>query len=333
MREKRKLVRAYLRRGKGTIGLFCCFGGIFLVVFRLYGIPMEAVIYPLGLCAGVGLVVMAVDFSGFARRHRMLRTLAEQTEGIAERLPEAINALEGDYQELVRIMSRERLRREEEWDKRYRDMVEYYTLWAHQIKTPIASMDLQLQSQDTSLARQLSVELARIGQYVEMVLVFLRLDSQSTDYVFREYALDEILRRSLRSFAGEFISRRLKLCYTPTELKVVTDEKWLSFVVEQVLSNALKYTPAGGTIRIYGDGDTVVIADSGIGIREEDQARVFEKGFTGYNGRADKKSTGIGLYLCRQVMDRLNHSISLTSRPGQGTLVRLDLSRESRIVE
>ena len=114
---------------------------------------------------------------------------------------------------------------------------------------------------------------------------------------------------------------------------MLTDEKWLLFVVEQVLSNALKYTPAGGTIRIYGDGATVVIADSGIGIREEDQVRVFEKGFTGYNGRADKKSTGIGLYLCRQVMDRLNHDISLTSRPSQGTLVRLDLGRESRMVE
>ena len=87
------------------------------------------------------------------------------------------------------------------------------------------------------------------------------------------------------------------------------------------------------TTRFLQEGATVVIADNGIGIREEDQARVFEKGYTGYNGRADKKSTGIGLYLCRQVMDRLNHGISLTSRPGQGTLVRLDLSREWRMVE
>ena len=99
-------------------------------------------------------------------------------------------------------------------------------------------------------------------------------------------------------------------------------------MVEQVLSNALKYTPAGGTIRIYGDGATVVIADNGIGIREEDQARVFEKGFTGYNGRADKKSTGIGLYLCRLVCDWLNHGISLVSRPGQGTLVTKNPIRE-----
>ena len=113
----------------------------------------------------------------------------------------------------------------------------------------------------------------------------------------------------------------------------MTDEKWLSFVVEQLLSNALKYTPDGGTIRVYGDGDTLVISDNGIGIREEDIPRVFEKGYTGFNGREDKKSTGIGLYLCRQVMDRLNHGIFISSRPGQGTLVRLDLSREKRGVE
>ena len=325
---KEKIVfPAYLRCRRGVIGLFCCFGGIFLVVFRLYGIPMEAVIYPLGLCAGVGAAVMAVDFSGFARRHRTLRTLAEQTEGIEERLPEAIDALEEDYRQIVCAVSRERLRREEEWDKKYRDMVDYYTLWAHQIKTPIASMGLQLQSQDTPLTRQLSVELARIGQYVEMVLVFLRLDSQSTDYVFREYALDEILRRSLRSFAGEFISRRLKLCYTPTELKVVTDEKWLSFVVEQVLSNALKYTPEG-SVSIYAEEpSTLCIRDTGIGIAPENLPRIFERSYTGYQGRADHRASGIGLYLCKQICDRLGHTIRAESKVGEGTVIRIGLEQ------
>ena len=109
---------------------------------------------------------------------------------------------------------------------------------------------------------------------------------------------------------------------------MLTDEKWLAFVFEQLLSNALKYTPSGGRIRVYGDGDTLVIADTGIGIQPEDLPRVFENGFTGFNGREDKKSTGIGLYLCRQVLDRLNHNISIASRPGEGTLVRLDLSRQ-----
>lgn len=114
---------------------------------------------------------------------------------------------------------------------------------------------------------------------------------------------------------------------------MLTDGKWLSFVLEQLLSNAVKYTPPGGLIRVYGDGDTLVIADNGIGIQPEDLPRVFEKGFTGFNGREDKKSTGIGLYLCRQVLDRLNHGISISSRPGQGTLVRLDLSRTPRLLE
>ena len=179
----------------------------------------------------------------------------------------------------------------------------------------------------------LEAELLKIGQYVDMVLGYLRLDSESTDYVLRDTDLDGLLRQAVRKFARMFILKKITLDFRETGRTVLTDGKWLSFVVEQVLSNALKYTPAGGRIRIYGDGETLVIADSGIGIRPEDLPRVFEKGFTGYNGREDKKSTGIGLYLCRRVMDRLNHGISIVSRPGQGTLVRLDLSRGRRVVE
>ena len=173
----------------------------------------------------------------------------------------------------------------------------------------------------------------KIEQYVEMVLGYLRLGSDTTDYVLRSCGLDGLLRQSVRKFARLFILKKISLDLQETGKTVLTDEKWLAFVIEQLLSNALKYTPEGGRIRIFGDGETLVIADSGIGIRPEDLPRVFEKGFTGYNGREDKKSTGIGLYLCSQVMDRLNHGISITSRPGQGTLVRLDLSRQRRCVE
>lgn len=323
----KKLFCAYFRCRRGVIGLFCCFGAVFLAVFHLYGIAMEAVWYPLGLCAGVGILALVVDYPGFVRRHRLLRALARQTEGIEQRLPETGHVLEADYQELIRAMSRERLAREEEMNGKYRDMVDYYTLWAHQIKTPIASMDLQLQSQDTPLARQLSVELARIGQYVEMVLVFLRLDSESTDYVFREYDLDALVRRSLRGFAGEFISRKLKLCYTPMELSVVTDEKWLSFVVEQVLSNALKYTPEGSVFVYLEEPDTLCIRDTGIGIAAEDLPRIYEKSFTGCQGRADHRASGIGLYLCKRICDRLGHTIRAESRVGRGTTIRIGLKQ------
>lgn len=327
MREAKKPFGAYLRRRSGVIGLFLGSAGIFIVVFRLYGIPMQAVWYPLGLCAGVGVLALALDYSSFYRRHRVLQALAKQTEGIEERLPEAKDTLEADYQALIRVMSRERLLREETLNGNYRDMVDYYTLWAHQIKTPIASMDLQLQSQDTPLTRQLSVELARIRQYVEMVLAFLRLDSQSTDYVFREYALDEILRQSLRGFAGEFISRKLKLCYTPTRLRVITDEKWLSFVVEQLLSNALKYTPAGSVSIYVEEPATLCIRDTGIGIAPEDLPRIFERSFTGYQGRSDHRASGIGLYLCKRICDRLGHPIWAESKVGEGTILHIDLEQ------
>ena len=236
-----------------------------------------------------------------------------------------------DYQSLVQALCQNRARLAMENENRLRDMTDYYTFWAHQIKTPIAAMGLLLQERPDSAP--LEVELLKIEQYVEMVLSYLRLDSASTDYVLHDCDLDEILRGTVRKLAKMFILKKITLDFRETGKTVLTDGKWLGFVVEQVLSNALKYTPEGGTIRVYGDGDTVVIADDGIGIRPEDLPRVFEKGFTGYNGRTERKSTGIGLYLCKTVMERLCHGITVTSRPGQGTLVRLDLSRGKRVVE
>ena len=327
------MLLAYLKRQNKLLLLLAGAVCIFAAVFALYDLPLEAVLYAGVLCLALGLVLFAVGYSRFLRRHRELRQLLRQAGEKALPLPLARGLLEEDYQALLRAVCQDRARLAAENENRLRELTDYYSLWAHQIKTPIAAMDLLLQEDDSPRRGELETELLKIRQYVEMVLSYLRLDSDFTDYVLREYPLDDILRQAVRKFAKMFILKKITLDFQETGKTVLTDEKWLLFVVEQVLSNALKYTPAGGTIRIYGDGATVVIADNGIGIREEDQARVFEKGFTGYNGRADKKSTGIGLYLCRQVMDRLNHTISLTSRPGQGTLVRLDLGRESRMVE
>ncbi|MEI3348232.1 MAG: ATP-binding protein [Dysosmobacter sp.] len=211
-------------------------------------------------------------------------------------------------------------------------MTDYYTLWAHQIKTPIAAASLLLQ-ENPPPREPLEAELLKISQYVDMVLGYLRLDSASTDYVFQDTDLNALVRQAVRKFARLFILKHITLDFQEIHRTVLTDGKWLSFVVEQLLSNALKYTPAGGTVRIYGDGETLVIADTGIGIREEDLPRIFEKGFTGYNGRAGQKSTGIGLYLCRRVSEQLNHDLTIVSRPGQGTIARLDLSRKVRTME
>ena len=210
---------------------------------------------------------------------------------------------------------------------RYADMMDYYTVWAHQIKTPIAAMALQLNQEDSALGRGLRAELMRVEQYVEMVLAYLRLDSESTDYVIREYDLDGIVRQAVKRFAGEFIARHLTLNYQPLNARVVTDEKWLLFVVEQVISNALKYTQSGGVTITLEAPKTLCIRDTGIGIAPEDLPRVFDKGYTGCNGRTDKKASGIGLYLCRRVCRKLGHGIDAQSSPGEGTVIRIDLSQ------
>ena len=305
-----RLLGAYLLRQKKLLLLLIGSLAIFAAVFSLYDLPLEPIFYAAVLCLVLGAALFAVSFALFLHRHRDL--------------------LEADYQELLRTLSSNRAALAMETANRLQDMTDYYTLWAHQIKTPIAAMHLLLQE---SPRPELEGELLKIEQYVEMVLGYLRLGSGSTDYLFRSCSLDGLVRQAARKYARLFILKKIALDFQETGRTVLTDEKWLSFVLEQLLSNAVKYTPSGGRVRVYGDGETLVISDNGIGIQPEDLPRVFEKGFTGFNGREDKKSTGIGLYLCRQVADRLNHGISITSRPGQGTLVRLDLSREQRLKE
>ena len=174
-------------------------------------------------------------------------------------------------------------------------------------------------------------ELQRIEQYVEMVLTYLRLDAGSTDYVIKEYSLDDIVRQAVRKYAAQFIRKKIRLVYEPLNVTVLTDEKWLLFVVEQLLSNALKYTRSGSVSITLEQPKTLCITDTGIGIAPEDVPRIFEKGYTGYNGRQDKRSSGIGLYLCRRICHNLHHGISIRSAVGKGTAVLLEL--ESTVLE
>lgn len=328
-----KFFFSYLKSRRKCVGLFFLFGLIYVGVFALFRIPAAAALYPMGLCAFLGLIAGIWDFCQVLRRQRTLSAIQSMTDAMTITLPEPEGITEEAYQRIIRLLCREQSRCVSDMNAGYQNMIDYYTVWAHQIKTPIASMRLNLQNEDSALARQLSSDLTRIEQYVEMVLTFLRLDSDSSDYVVREYSLDAIIRQALRKYAGEFITRKLKLIYDPVDVRVVTDEKWLSFVVEQVLSNALKYTPSG-SIRIYWEAPkTLCIRDTGIGIAPEDLPRIFEKGYTGYNGRSDQKASGIGLYLCRRICKNLGHTITAASAPDEGTVIRIDLNRQALEVE
>lgn len=328
-----KLFAQYLKQRRRGIGVGVLFCAIFVITFALYQLPVNAVLYPAGICAVVGLLVFALDFRRVWEKHRRLERIRSMTDAIMESFPRAEGIEDADYQRIIQLLNAEQEDFRTQTSKRYEDMIAYYTVWAHQIKTPIASMRLTLQNEDSALSRKLSSDLFRVEQYVEMVLMFLRLDSQSSDYVIREYDLDTIVRQAVKKFAGEFISRKLKLVYEPISARVVTDEKWLSFVVEQVLSNALKYTPTGSIEITLECPKTLCIRDTGIGISPEDLPRIFENGYTGYNGRADKKASGIGLYLCKRICRNLGHGITVESALDVGSAVKIDLSQRALRVE
>ena len=329
-----KEVWTYLRERRKAVGVFALCSLIFLGTFFLYRLPLKAVLYPIGLNMVLGGVCLGLDVQRARDKHRRLEQLAQLSGVVMGEFPMPKSQDDRDYQRIITHLRQEQREREQEMQRRYGDMVDYYTVWAHQIKTPIASMRLTLQSQDSPLARQQLEELQRIEQYVEMVLAFLRLDSDSTDYLFREYELDDMVRGAVRKFSTQFIRRRMTLHYQPLRIRVLTDEKWLSFVVEQVLSNALKYTPDGGEVWVELEGPaTLCIRDNGMGIAPEDLPRIFQKGYTGYHGRRDKKASGLGLYLCRRICTNLGHSITAQSTPGEGTTIRIGLEREQRWVE
>lgn len=303
------------------------FSLIFTVSFFLYHLPIEAVIYPTLLCAFIGLFVLIFDFLRVKDRHKELAQIKSIPDAITATFPADNNIQNEDYREVIRLLCEEHNQYKSETNYKYTDMIDYYTVWAHQIKTPIAAMRLTLQNEDTPLTRKLTNDLYRIEQYVEMVLTFLRLNSDSTDYVFKEYDLDNIVKSAVKKFSSEFIGRKLRLIYDPLNTSVITDEKWLSFVIEQVLSNALKYTPSGSiTISLVGE-KTLRIEDTGIGIAPSDLPRIFENGYTGFNGRTDKKASGIGLYLCRRVCNNLGHTITANSTVDVGTAIDIDLTQ------
>jgi signal transduction histidine kinase len=331
------------------------FAAITSIVFALYDLEWEPLCYAFTLCTLSYVVWLGVRFVryqreakerwGFLRKSDSDNKIFETSSEILKQpfykniprddygnLPVATLA-EREYREMLEILGERCRDMATEWQKERQESLDYYSTWVHQIKTPIAVMRMQMQVEDTEENRALLAQLFRIEQYVDMVLSYIRLGSSSNDFVIQEYNLDEIIRQAVHKFAPQFVHSRIRLVYEPTSVCVLTDEKWLLFMIEQLLSNAIKYT-ANGTVTITVSPQKVLaIADTGIGIAPEDLPRIFEKGFTGYNGRADKKATGLGLYLCKQTADKLGIRMWAQSSPGKGSTFYMDLHRKKMIVE
>ncbi len=322
---------AYVRSKIKAIAMMCIFVSIFAIVLYLYEVSADAVIYASVLCGVIGLIYLLLDFTNFYKKLKSLRNAAANVTVSLASLPLTKNAIEQGYEDLVKELYGElnRLYMENNAARNY--MQDYYAMWVHQIKVPISAMKMLLQ--DQSKSSPLNIQLFNIEQYVEMALSYVRLESDYTDYVIKQYDLDDIVKQAVRKYGPLFIAGKISLDIQDTGLTVNTDEKWLCFVIEQILSNSLKYTKTGRISIFCEKPDTLVIRDTGIGIAAEDIPRLTEKGFTGYNGRLGKKSTGIGLYLCNEILTRLHHSMEIRSEVGVGTTVFLHLGTRELTVE
>ncbi len=318
------MIKDYLKYRINLILLLLILWIIFPLVSFLYDHELISILYALMLFTFIVLIYFAIDIYFYQKRWRRLKVIIENKKLELMELPLSSNALERSYQEIITNLYNDMKANLLAMEKDYREQMEYYTMWMHQIKTPIAAMELTIKNSRSSLDnRIIEGELFKIEQYVEMALQYVKIKNLASDLVIREYELIEIVRTSVKKYASLFINKKLSVTIEPSSFFALTDSKWISFIIEQLLSNAIKYTNKGG-IAIYTDTNKLVIEDTGIGIRPEDLERIFEKGYTGYNGRLDKKASGIGLYLSKKVADAISIRIVIKSKLGLGTKAILE---------
>ena len=281
-------------------------------------------------------VIMTVDLIRYKARVKQVEDLLKRPVVEQSYNVEAKDILEERYVDLIHAQEKSRVDTENMSAKSSKDMAQYHNIWVHQIKTPISGMNVLLQSMEpTAEVGELQNQLFSVEQYVDMALQYQKIKSTTNDFSFAEIPLNKVIRENIRKYARLFIAKKLAVRYEETALRVLTDEKWISFVLGQIITNAVKYSDKGSiTISACEDERNTYLSvkDEGIGISPEDLPRVFERGYTGYNGRADKKSTGIGLFLCKSVTRMLGHKIQISSEPGKGTEVTIIFSKQ-RITE
>ena len=297
---------------------------IFIIFFVLmifstsFGIDRNYVYYILLLATFLFVLSLIISYIKFKKAYK---EITMWTNDFSSR-PNFLIDKSKIYDNIMKIYEKNK-DMESSFEDKMKLFKDYVSMWAHQIKTPLFSLDLILNDHpiDDHAAK---AELFAIEEYIETLLSYTRLESLSTDFVFEEASLDELISSSIKKYSKVFIRKKNKVDFKPTCIMLTTDKKWFAFILDQILSNSNKYTQAG-TISFYMEGQKLIIEDTGIGIREEDLPRVFDKSYTGYNGRIYKKSTGIGLSLVKSAADNLSIAVSIESKLGQGTKVIFDL--------
>lgn len=319
----------YFKNRKQTLFLLLLCSIIHVIVLFVYGCDLEPTLYAFVIYMVSVLFLGSIDYRRQHKKHNILLAY-DRTNGkpISELVPET-DLLATDYQDIIKRLEQQHLESTNSYRQKGTELSDFYSMWVHQIKTPIAALGLLMQTTPENISG-MKGELFKIERYVDIILGYLRMENINQDLVLKHYSLDTLVKQTVKKYSTLFIQSKLSLNLDTLAFPVLTDEKWMVFVLEQLLSNAIKYTSTGG-IRIYANTTlknnirqtSLMIEDTGIGIYPEDLPRIFERSFTGYNGRNDKKASGLGLYLCKTILCKLGHEISISSAPQKGTCVTI----------
>ena len=309
-----------------------------LIMFLLIGILMKVVEVPINIIFILFLIwfgpLITYMFLEFIKYNRYLKNLTDTIDGLDKKylLPEVINEPRFQEERIINEVLKECNKSMHENVKHYKDEQieyrEYIETWVHEIKTPIASAKLILENDDSNLSSRINYEMKRVEGFIEQVLYYARSSDVSKDYIIKEFSLRYVVMKAVKNNSRDFINRNIKLNIKEVEGTIFSDAKWVEFIINQIIINAVKFSiPNKGEVSIFSkineNNIILTIEDNGVGISEKDIDRVFEKGFTGENGRKFGKSTGIGLYLCKKLCDKLGIGIGLISKEGLGTKVNI----------
>ena len=329
------IIKAFIKANYSFFLAYVFNLGIFSFIYILGQLPLYFLVFSIELSLFIGGCFFLFKFSKYYKRFRLLERLDKDPIETLEQLSSNRDPSENFFRLKIKNLIEEIQQNKKESLQRNTSQMDYFTLWLHQIKTPISAISLLMQRDSKSkFSHQMEQELLQIENYTHMALNYLKIEQSGSDLDFIQVSLDRVIKETVKKFSILFIYNRIQLDYQETAAVVLSDEKWLRVLVEQILSNSLKYTPEGGTIRLYMSPtkeQQLIIEDTGIGIRSEDLPRIFERGYSGFNGRVHEKSTGLGLFLSQKITKRLGHTLSIESSLAKGTKVMIDLAREPLI--